>query len=142
MLLLLKITEHWKTAIDNGKKIGVLFIDFKKAFDSVDHTILLNKTQGKGLAGELHEWLTDYLHNRQQYTGLNGVHSGTQIVKYGVPQGSLLGPRLFKIYVDDLPDNITEGWLYMFADDTTAYVVADNIDATIGKLNRMANEIQ
>ena len=83
------------------KKIGVLFIDFKKAFDSVDHTILLNKTQGKGLAGELHEWLTDYLHNRQQYTELNGIHSGTQIVKYGVPQGSLLGPRLFKIYVDD-----------------------------------------
>ena len=54
-LLLLKITEHWKTEIDNGKTIGVLFIDFKKAFDSVDHTILLNKTQGKGLAGELHE---------------------------------------------------------------------------------------
>ena len=86
--------------------------------------------------------MAEYLHNRQQYTEPNGIHSGTQIVKYGVPQGSLLGPHLFKIYVDDLPDNITEGWLYMFADDTTACVVADNIDATIGKLNRMANEIQ
>lgn len=72
--------------LDTGKTVGVLFIDFKKACDSVDHTILLNKVQGKGLAGELHEWLTDYLTGRQQYTDLNGVYSKTQMVEYGVPQ--------------------------------------------------------
>ena len=134
-LLLLNLTEQWKIALDIGKTIEVLFIDFKKAFDSVDHTIVLNKVQGKGLAGELYEWLTDYLVNRQQYTDLNGVYSKTQTVEYGVPQGFLLGSRLFKIYVDDLPDNVTECWLYMFAHDTTAYVIADNINVTIDKSN-------
>lgn len=84
--LLLNLTEHQKMTLDTGKTVGVLFIDFKKACDSVDHTILLNKVQGKGLAGELHEWLTDYLTGRQQYTDLNGVYSKTQMVEYGVPQ--------------------------------------------------------
>ena len=115
---MLNITEHWKMALDSGKIVGILLIDFKKAFDSVNHTILMSKIQGVGLAGEVYEWLDDYLINRQQFTDLNGVYSSTRTVKYGVPQGSLLGPRLFTIYVDDLPDNVSEGWVFMFADDT------------------------
>jgi hypothetical protein len=125
-LLLLNLTEHWKMALGSGKTVGILFIDFKKAFHSVNHTILMGKIQGKGIAGEVYEWLKDYLTDRQQFTDLNGVYSSSQTVKYGVPQGSLLGPRLFKIYVDDLPDNVSEGWVYMFADDTTGYDIGDH----------------
>ena len=76
--------------------------------------------------------------DRQQFTDLNGVYSSSQTVKYGVPQGSLLGPRLFKIYV---PDNVSERWVYMFADDTTGYDIGDNIDVATDKLNQMAGEI-
>ena len=61
-------------ALDSGKKVGILLIDFKKAFDSVNHTILMSKIQGVGLAGEVYEWLDAYLINRQQFTDLNGVY--------------------------------------------------------------------
>ena len=134
-LLLLNMTEHWKIALDSGKMVRVLFIDFKKAFDSVNHNILLSKVQGVGITGDLYQRLKDYLTGRQQFTDLNGVYSNTQTVGYGVPQGSLLGPRLFKIYVDDLPDKITEG------NDTTGYVTANNIDIIVDKFNQLANEI-
>ncbi|CAB4045209.1 Hypothetical predicted protein, partial [Paramuricea clavata] len=77
----------------------------------------------------------------QQFTDVNDVYSSSQTVKYGVPQGSLLGPRLFKIYVDDLPDNVSEGWVYMFADDTTGYDIGDNIDVATDKLNQMTGKI-
>ena len=66
-LLLLYLTETWKKAIDSGYKIGVIFVDFKKAFDTVDHQVLKYKLQAVGIAGDLHEWIVDYLSDRKQY---------------------------------------------------------------------------
>ena len=82
--------------------MGVIFIDFRKAFDSVNHEVLSYKRQACGFYGNLLQWLTSYLKNRQQFVDLNGVKSKLQYLSYGVPHGSLLGPRLFSICVNDL----------------------------------------
>ena len=115
---MLLLTETWKKALDLGKVVGVLFVDFRKAFDTVDHTILQQKLQAVGISGNLYDLLVDYLKNRHQFAYINGASSKIRIVEYGVPQGSLLGPRLFKIYVNDLPGSVKEGWTFLFADDT------------------------
>ena len=88
---------------------------------SGDHTILHQKLQVVGISGNLYDLLVDCLSNRHQFAHINGASSKIRIVEYGVPQGSLLGPRLIKIYVNDLPGSVKEGWIFLFADDTTKY---------------------
>lgn len=85
--LLLYLTEAWKKAIDDGYKVGVLFVDFKKAFDTVDHTILKDKLSDVGVSGVFFEWIASYLHERSQYVTVNGVRSKLQQIDIGVPQG-------------------------------------------------------
>ena len=75
--------------------------------------------------------LCDYLHNRSQYVEFNGTKSRHRVIKFGVPQGSLLGPRLFTMYINDLPDKITQGEAYLYADDSTFYYVGKNIEEVI-----------
>ena len=117
--LLLHLTEVWKEALDDGLKVGVLFIDFRKAFDCVDHVILGEKLKALGVSEDMWIWLMDYLANRSQLTQIDGASSESKPVKIGVPQSSLLGPRLFITYVNDLPDSIRSGEVYVYADDTT-----------------------
>ena len=93
-------------AIDDGYKVGVLFVDFKKAFDTVDHTILKSKLSVLRVSGVFHEWIASYLHERSQYVKVNDAISKLRQIPIGVPQGSLLGPRLFSIYVYDLPNSL------------------------------------
>lgn len=114
--------------------MGVLFIDFRKAFDSVNHSILLEKLKATGMSGYLFSWLANYLSHRNQFGQISGKKSALQPVKYGVPQGSILGPRLFSIYVNDLPESISYGDLYMFADDTTVYTIGRDTDMIISSL--------
>ena len=139
--LLLLLTETWKQALDLGKVVGVLFVDFHKAFDTVDHTILQQKLQAVSISGNLYDLLVDYLSNRHQFAHINGASSKIRIVEYGVPQGSLLGPRLFKIYVNDLPGSVKEGWIFLFADDTTIYYIGDDVENVVDGLNRIAGEL-
>ena len=72
-----------------------------------------------------------YLTNRQQFTELNGIYSSTLPIEYGVPQGSLLGPKLYTIYVNDLPDFVTTGDVFMYADDTTIYCTGPDVEHVI-----------
>ena len=139
--MLLKMTDTWKMNMDKGMIVGAIFVDFKKAFDSISHNILSLKLQAIGLSGNLHEWLMDYLKDRFQYTVVNGHPSNLDEVKYGVPQGSLLGPRLYTIYVNDLPNAITSGDVFMYADDTTLYCVGKNFDQVCSQLNNILEQL-
>ena len=93
--MLLSLTDRWKMDLDKGLAVGEIFIDFRKAFDSLSHNILSLKLQAVGIGGDLHEWLMNYLYDRCQCTLVNGYLSDLTLVQYGIPQGSLLGPRLY-----------------------------------------------
>ena len=89
--------------MDTGHKVGVLFIDFRKAFDCVDHIILAEKLKAVGVSGYMWGWINDYLTNCMQRTQVNNVRSGLKPVRVGVPQGSLLGPRLLRLILSTKP---------------------------------------
>ena len=139
--LLLHMTEIWKSALDQGLVVGVLFVDFRKAFDSVNHSILLEKLKATGISGSLFSWLANYLSNRNQFVQISGKKSALQPVKYGVPQGSILGPRFFSIHVNDLPESISYGDLHMFADDTTVYTIGKDTDMIISLLQCILSQL-
>ena len=133
---MIHLTETWKQALDNRQVVGVVYIDFQKAFDTVSHTILRYKLEAIGITGDLLNWTISYLTNRNQFAIVNGCTSQTRNVCCGVPQGSLLGPRFFSYYVNNLSDAVTEGELPMYADDTTLSVVGDNVEVVLDKLNK------
>ena len=141
-LLITHLTELWRRELDKGKAIAVAFIDFKKAFDCVQHSLLISKLQRNfGISGPLLNWLNSYLNNRQQYTVVNGAESDTMLVQVGVPQGSVLGPTLFTLFTNDLPFSVVSGETYMYADDTTVYCVGNNGDEAVLLLNRALSEL-
>ena len=120
---LVQITEKFKTSIENGKLGCGIFIDLKKAFDTVNHSILIKKLEHYGVRGTSLEWFKSYLSNRQQFVSFNGHLSDKKLISCGVPQGSVLGPLLFLIYINDLP-NISKVLNFdLFADDTNIYTM-------------------
>ena len=104
-------------ALDKRNKVDMIYLDFCKAFDSVPHKELLYKLWRIGITGDLWLWFKNYLSDRSHYVQFNNVASPTEAVLSGVPQGSILGPLLFIIYVNDIPDIITYSSCFLFADD-------------------------
>lgn len=117
MTNLLETFENWTTALDEGHGLDVLFLDYRKAFDTVSHRRLIEKLREYGVDGKLLEWIRDFLTMRKSRVGVHGSFSRWREVLSGVPQGSVLGPLLFLIFVNDLPEWIKCS-LKMFADDT------------------------
>ena len=115
---LLDMTNQWCLNIDKGMVSGVIFLDLKKAFDTVDHAILLKKLSDYGVQGQTASWFKSYLKDRQQFCVVNGLSSVKNRIVCGVPQGSLLGPLLFLIYINDLPNCLDDSIGRSFADDT------------------------
>ena len=124
---LLDLTNQWCFNIDRGLVSGVLFLDLKKAFDTVDHRLLLTKLEYIGVRGHALEWFKSYLLNRFQIVYTNGVLSEKAILKCGVPQGSILGPLLFLIYINDLTTIADYATVRMYADDTNMTFTACSI---------------
>lgn len=104
-----------------------LFLDLSKAFDTVDHDILLNKLENYGIRGLPLSWLTSYLTNRQQYSVIGDSVSSTKPISVGVPQGSILGPLLFLIYVNDIHHTCPDLSFKLFADDSNAFIKGNNL---------------
>ena len=100
---------------------GVVFLDLKKAFDTVDHNILLQKLNMYGIAQNTGKWFESYPKGRKQATKVNGVMSEYSNVQCGVPQGSILGPLLFILYINDLSKYLTTCTANLYADDTAIY---------------------
>ena len=126
--------------IENGVVSGVLFLDLKKAFDSVDHCMMEQKLEAAGLTESAVSWFRSYLGGRTQVTKVNNVLSDKKTVSYGVPQGSKLGPLMFIIFVNDLPGNISAGPSYLYADDTAITVTAANQEQLERKLTQALRE--
>ena len=133
---LISITETIKKTIEN-KKFGCgVFIDLKKAFDTVNHDILLQKLEHYGIREEALSWFESYLTNRKQYVHLNGINSKTNKITCGVPQGSVLGPLLFLLYINDLPNISEKLKFYLFADDTNIYLESDKLHILEKTMNK------
>ena len=120
MTQLLVTLELWTEWLDRGEPLDVVYLDFKKAFDSVPHTCLLQKLRAYGVCGNLLNWIQHFLTGRKQRVTVNGKLSAWAIVLSGIPQGSVLGPILFVIFINDLPDMI-RSTVKIFADDTKIF---------------------
>jgi len=117
---LVSVIDKWTSSIQSGIPIDVIYFDFRKAFDTVPHSRLLLKLEAYGITGNLLDWIQSFLVQRKQRVVINGEFSPWSSVKSGVPQGSVLGPLLFAIYVNDLP-TIVKSSLVLFADDTKLF---------------------
>ena len=132
---LISITHEIYEALDARFEVRSVFLDISKAFDKVWHEGVLFKLSQNRISGNLLKLLTDFLKNRKQGVTLDGQTSFWTEVNAGVPQGSILGPLLFLIYINDLPDGLSSN-VKLFADDTSLFSVVHGIHSSVSDLNK------
>lgn len=121
VLQLIQILDSWTEILDRGGCVDVVYCDFMKAFDKVPHRRLLQVLKYYGILGSVLNWIKDFLRDRKHRVVVNGAESNWQDVLSGIPQGSVLGPILFVIYINTLPGVVDSSQLYLFADDTKIF---------------------
>lgn len=129
-----ELVDEIYDALDNKQIVGALFIDLKKAFDTVDHELLLRKLESYGIRGIAKDLLKSYLTDRHQYVSIGEHKSQLRLVTTGVPQGSNLGPILFLLFVNDVARLNLHGKLRLFADDTAVFYRGTNCDTILNQI--------
>jgi hypothetical protein len=128
IMQLLDCYNDWSAAQNNGQSVDIIYLDYAKAFDSVVHAKLLIKLKAYGISDNLLAWIEQFLMDRTHYVSIDNVHSHLQHVLSGVPQGTVLGPLLFIIYVNDMPSVVVSGVvLKLFADDSKIYKAISSV---------------
>ena len=127
--------ERITLELDRGNCVVGLFLDLKKAFDTVHHEILLQKLYHYGIRGGTHTLLKSYLANRTQVVLLNNHKSSLQSCHFGVPQGSILGPLFFLVYINDLVNSLSHTYPILYADDTNIFISGNNLNCMTNRFN-------
>ena len=138
---LLETVEEIYSQVENGYYVAGIYLDFQKAFDSVNHQILLNKIQNYGIRGQLFNWFKNYLQDRKQYTIVNDSCSSALSIDYGVPQGSVLGPILFLLYINDIGNSTSITTPRLFADDTNIFIAHKDLNILQNKCMQALSEL-
>ena len=133
-MALITLVDRITEALDNGDVVVGVFLDFSKAFDTVDHAILLDKMFIYGVRTIALQWFKDYLTGRSQYVTYNGFKSNNSEIKCGVPQGSILGPLLFLLYINDLASVSEACFSILFADDSNMFISGKDVQVMSEKL--------
>lgn len=131
---------NWKAALEEGKQIGVVFLDFKRAFETINRQLLLLKMEMYGFGHDILAWFREYLSDRTQVTKYGNI-SNSKNIKHGVPQGTVLGPTLFILYINDMVKIIKTCNIQLFADDTLIYVTGDTVQNIIDSINEDLNNL-
>ena len=134
-IALIVLIDKIITALNEGDYVLGVFLDLSKAFDTVDHNIILMKLYKYGIRGVAYDWIKSYLEERKQYVSFNKHDSSTMDIKCGVPQGSILGPLLFLIYVNDLSNVSSILFTLLFVDDTNVFVTRKNLSTLFTTMN-------
>ena len=133
--VIIEITESIRKALDDNKYACSIFIDLQKAFDTANHSILVDKLNHYGVRGVGNNWFKSYFSDRSQYVSIQRFDSMVNEIKHGGPQGSILGPLLFLLYINDLHKAIKNSSVYHFADDTNLL----NINTSPKKIQKQIN---
>ena len=140
-MALLELIEEMTSAVDNKKCTIGVFIDLKKAFDTIDHKLLLTKLEHYGIRGVAYDWIKSYLCERKQYVSVNSCNSEAMSVVCGVPQGSILGPKLFILYVNDICNVSSLLRFVLFADDTNIFLSGDDVKEISKTLSKQLDKL-
>ena len=131
----LNLVSYIYDAFDEGKMVIGASLDLARAFDSINRDILIRKLESYGVQGVALTWVRSYLNSRKQFVNFNGTHSSMKGVDYGVIQGSISGPVMFIIFINDIVRCTDLVELVMYADDTTVYLKSDNVSECAANVN-------